>query len=295
MKKRPILINRPVRKKRHRKSLQRTHSYGVRRYLLPVSSAVHWVGVGMIKVFALLAVIAVISLSFISLYHYLLSSPYMKLERVEMEGVERKIRDELITVSGLNSDLSLLALNLNKLKKKMETHPWIKSVRLERRFPHSLFVYVEKEHPLGVVVMDRLYYINKEGEMFKEVSQSESVDLPFITGVDKEETKRGNKLRRAAYFIKALETIKEPWSLNHLSEVNVREEKIFSLYYKDIGAEIRLTGNHLGRVVDRLRQVANHIKWSGRIDQVNRIDLSYTDGVVVSFRDGVKGTDVSDG
>jgi cell division protein FtsQ len=294
MKKRPILTNRPVRK-RHRKSLPRTHSYGVRRYLLPVFSAIHWIGTGMVKVFVILSVITVISLSFTSLYRYLLSSPYMKLERVEMEGVEGKIRDELIRESGLNSDLSLLALNLNKLKKKMEEHPWIRSVRLERRFPHSLFVHVEKEHPLGVVVMDRLYYINKEGEMFKEVSQSESVDFPFITGVDKEEAKRGNKLRRAAYFIKALETVEEPWSLNHLSEVNVGEEKIFSLYYKNIGAEIKLTGSHLGRVVDKLRQVASHIKWSGRIDQVNTIDLSYTDGVVVSFRDGIKGTDVSDG
>ena len=283
MKRRAILVNRPVKRKRHRP------------YIFPVFSVVHRIGSGMVKVFILATVIAVISVSFLSLYHYLLSSPYMKLERVEVDGVKEKIRDELIEACGLSSDLSLLALNLNKLKQEMEGHPWVRSVRLERRFPHSLIVQAEEERPLGVVVMDKLYYINRQGEIFKEVSQTEGVDFPLVTGVDREGSKRREQLRRAVYVMRALESVEGPWSLNQLSEVNVKEDEIFSLYYKNMGAEIKLMGSYLVGKMGRLRKVARHLREAGRIDQVHKIDLSYTDGVVVSFRDGIKGKVVSGG
>ncbi|MBL7212957.1 MAG: FtsQ-type POTRA domain-containing protein [Desulfobacteraceae bacterium] len=295
MKQRALLVNRPVKRKRQRPSRHGDRSYGVKRYILPVFSVVHRIGSGMVKVLILVAVMAVISLSFISLYHYLLSSPYMKLERVEVEGVEGTLRDELITSCSLNSNLNLLALNLNKLKKEMERHPWVRSVRLERQFPHSLIVRAEKERPLGVLAMEKLYYINRRGEVFKEVSPSEGVDFPLVTGVDRAGSKRREQLRRAAFVMRNLEAEEGPWSLNRLSEINVREDEMLSLYYNDIGAEIKLMENGFGSGMGKLRRVSRHLKETGQIDQVNKVDLTYTDGVVVSFRDGIKGKVVKGG
>ncbi len=249
----------------------------------------------MVKVFILAMVIGLISVSFLSIYHYLLSSPYLRLEQVEVDGVDEKIREELIKACGLSSDVSLLGLNLNRVKHKMEGHPWVKAVSLERRFPHSLIVHVEKERPLGVVAMDKLYYFNGQGEVFKEVSRSEEVDFPLVTGVDREGAKRREQLMRAVSAIKGLEAVKGPWALNQLSEVNVKEDEMLSLYYENMGAEIRLTASALGGGMDKLTRVARHLRESGRMDWVNRIDLNYTDGVVVSFRDGIRGKALSGG
>lgn len=247
------------------------------------------------KIFLLATLITGISISFLSLYHYLLSSPYMRLEEVKIEGVPEEIRDELIKRCGLDSDLSLLGLNLNELKQEMEEHPWVRSVRLERRFPNSLIVQAEREHPLAVVVMDKLYYINRWGDLFKEVQQSEGLDFPLITGIEREGSKRREQLKRALYVLGALESEKEPWSLNQLSEVHMDKGEIVSLYYNYVGAEIKLMWDNLGGKMDKLRRVVRHLSQTGRIAQVSNIDLTYRDGIVVSFRKDSREKVVSSG
>ncbi|MFH1294297.1 MAG: hypothetical protein ABIJ44_09245, partial [Pseudomonadota bacterium] len=81
----------------------------------PVLGTIHRVGTGFLRIFLLFAVVTLVSVGFVSLYHYLLASPYMKLQQVKVEGVDEKVRRELIQICGLHSDLSLLALNLNAL------------------------------------------------------------------------------------------------------------------------------------------------------------------------------------
>ncbi len=288
-KRRSTLANRSDMRKRRRSFYHHRNSNEARRHVARVFTLFHRLGSGVVKFLVLATVIILISVSFLCLYHSLLSSPYLRLQEVEVEGVDGKIRDELIALCGLDSHSSLLDLNLNRLKRQMEAHPWIRSVTLERRFPHALIVKAEKERPLGVVLMDRLYYVNRWGKVFKEVSQSEEVDFPLITGLDSEQSRQREQLRRAVSFMRTLESVEGPWTLNHLSEVNVKEEEVLSVYYKDIGAEIRLMGSQLGGEMDKLGRVARHLKETGVIDQVNRIDLSYRDGAVVSFRDGIKG------
>ena len=284
MKRQSALINRPGKRKGRRTAHHPNSSGGVSRDILPFFSVFHKVGSGLVKIFLLATVITVISVSFLSLYHYLLSSPYMKLEEVEVKGVDGKVRDELVERCGLNSDLSLLALNLNELKQRMEEHPWVRSVRLERRFPNSLFVQAEKEQPLGVVVLDKLYYVNRRGEVFKEIRPSDGVDFPLITGLDEEGSKRREQLERAVHLMRALESEEEPWSWNQLSEVHLKEDKTVSLYYNYIAAEIKLVWSDFGDKMNRLRRVARHLSQTGHIEQVMHIDLTYGDGVVVSFR-----------
>ena len=107
-----------------------------------------------LKVFVFLGVIAVVSVTFLSVYHYLCASPHMRLENVVVRGVGEDLRHELVEAGGLTRRTSMLALNLRAVKNAMEKHPWIRSVTLERQFPHTLLVQVEQEVPEAVVVLD---------------------------------------------------------------------------------------------------------------------------------------------
>ncbi|UCF86205.1 MAG: FtsQ-type POTRA domain-containing protein, partial [Desulfobacteraceae bacterium] len=141
MKKKSALRNHPVKRKKKKSSFA-------------VFGAVHRVVAGLLKISFVFALVALISVGFLYLYHYLIASPYMKLQEVKVEGVDSELRHELIQASGLHSDLSLLAINLNSLKEKLTKHPWVRSVNLERRFPHTLIVQAEKETPWALVVID---------------------------------------------------------------------------------------------------------------------------------------------
>jgi cell division protein FtsQ len=270
MKKRAILTKRSLREKRE-------------RTVFAVLGLIQRIGAGFLKVFLFVAVIAAVSLSLLSLYHYLLTSPYMKLEQVDIEGVDGKIRNELIEMCGLNSEQGLLGLNLNKLKKRMEEHTWIRSVKLERRFPHTLVVEVEKQVPLALVLTDRFYYVNQWGEIFKTVSGSDDNDFPIITGLSKNGSRAKEQLGKTMHVITVLESEDDLWSLDKVSEIHIRKNGEISLYFNHLRAEVTFMWNELGDKIDGLKKVAEHLNQSGKTDTVTHIDLNYEDGAVVSF------------
>ena len=251
-----------------------------------VLGVLYGLGTGLLKVLVVLGAITLTSLCFLSLYNCLLTSPYMKLHQVILEGVDKKTGDELIRMCGLTSDMSLLGLNLKELKRKMEKHPWIRSVTLEREFPHTLSVQAEREVPRALVKMGRIYYMNRWGEIFKAVEASEDMDLPVVTGVSQGEKTLSKHLVAAARVMEALEPEKGMWSLKELSEVHIDGQGDLSLYFNHLATEIKLSCEHIPADLKGLKKVAQHLVLTDQIHHVNGIDLSYGDGAVVSFKEG---------
>lgn len=274
MKKRSVLNKQSV-KKRTQKRKTRYPAFGIIRQTWPV----------FFKCFIIFAIIAGTSLSLMYCYHCLISSPYMRLEMVDVKGVEQDIRNDLIDMCRLNSDLNILALNMNDLEQQMEKHPWIRKIKLERKFPNTLIVHAEKHIPSALVVMDKIYYMNQHNEVFKHINDSDPIDFPVITGVSGKNRKAHWQLNRAGCAIKILESQKEPWSLKELSEIHVKDEGI-SLYFKHFSAGINVRSDDLGYKIRGLRKVTKHLRKEGRVHQVTGIDLDSEDGAVVSFKKG---------
>ena len=249
-------------------------------------SRLFMIGSGILKGFLFLSLITVVSISFLSLYHYLLTSPYMRLEQVEMTGVGPEMREQLIQMCGLDADQGLLSLHLYELKRKMEAHPWVRTVKLERRFPHTLVVEAEKQAPAALAQIDGFYYVNRWGEIFMKVAESDDMDFPVITGLSTDSAQVQNELRQAVHVVRVLETQEGPWSASQLSEIHLGKNGDMSLYFNHVKAEITLVWNELGEKMNVLKRVAEHLNQSGNIARVTRIDLNCMDGAVVSFKNG---------
>ncbi len=235
------------------------------------------------KFSCLLGGLVFISLLFLFLYKYLLTSPYIKLEKVIVTGVDGEIKRHLLKISRLSLGTSLLSINQEELQQKMEKHPWVKSVNLEKRLPHTLIIQAEKEKPLAIVVLGELHYMNRRGKIFKKVVQNEDSDFPLITGLSMTGRWREVQLKLAADVLRVLEAEKEPWSLQGLSEVHVKKNGGVSLYFRFIPASIKLNGDELGRKIDELKRLVRHLNETGNIHMVKGINLDYRDGAVVSF------------
>jgi cell division protein FtsQ len=148
-------------------------------------------------------------------------------------------------MSELKPDTSLLAVHLDELKQRIEKHPWIRSVNLEKRFPHTLVIKAEKEKPCAIVIMGNMHYMNRWGKIFRRVDMTAHMDFPLVTGQ-------------------------------------------ISLYFLSLPAVIELEGPQLGEKMEDLKRLVKHLKRTGRIQMVKRINLNYREGAVVSYKnDGV--------
>jgi cell division protein FtsQ len=236
------------------------------------------------KFSCLLAGLVFISVLFLYLYENLLTSPYVRLERVIIDGVDGKLKHALLKMSELKPNTSLLSVRLDELRQKMEKHPWIRSVSLERRFPHTLVIKAEKEEPYAIVVMDNLHYMNRWGKIYRKLDETAHMNLPLVTGISKSESERKKQLQLAAHVLRVLEGENGPWSLQELSEVHVEETGHISLYFLSLTAVIEMEGTQLERQMEDLTRLVRHLKRTGRLHMVKRIDLNYREGAVVSYK-----------
>lgn len=224
-----------------------------------------------------------ISVMFLSVYQYFLDSPYMRLEEVVIKGVDEDLKDELLESSDLSSDVSLLAINLRGLKEKLEEHIWIKSIELEKSFPHKLIITAQKEVPRALVSLEKIYYMNRWGEIFKTVTVSEDMDYPIITGIEENDAQIESKLKLASHVLDSLETETGPWSIKELSEINISKKGDVSLYSTSLSAVVMINGEELGEKKDELKKVVTHLRRKGLIHTVKKIDMNHSSGAVVSF------------
>jgi cell division protein FtsQ len=270
MKRKPVLKKQVVDKKKGRFS----------EFLRTARRISTWVFRGSL----LLVGLGMISLLFVSLYHYLLKSPYIRLEQVVLTGVDENLRTELLEKAKLSFDMSLLAIDLDELKQSLEQHPWVRSVNLEKHFPHILLIRAEKEEPWAIVVMDKLYYMNQWGKIFKALDPGDETDFPVITGIPKDGEDTQKLIAIAVEVLKTLEKEKEPWSMKDLSEVHVRKDGDVALYFSRLPASIKIRGSNLAQRMEDLKEVVNHLNSTGRIHMVKAIDLNYAEGAVVVFK-----------
>jgi len=238
-----------------------------------------------LRFFLLFIGVIFLSLLFIYLYEYLASSPYIRLEQVIVTGVDENIKQDLIEISGLNSGSNMLSINLNEIKERMERHPWIKSVDLEKRFPHTLLIKAEKETAAAMVLMDRLAYMDSSGRLFKDVDQEDDKDYPLITGISKAGGVREKQLKTAAAVLDLFRTETGAWSHRELSEIHISEDCNISVYSTSLPTVIRMGRDDLQAKMDELKKITRHLNETGKMRMVRAIDLNYRDGVVVSFND----------
>ncbi|MBW1805377.1 MAG: FtsQ-type POTRA domain-containing protein [Deltaproteobacteria bacterium] len=273
MKRKSVLNKQSVKRKQPKKV---SKIWGMMRLVGSLSFKISIFLVGMVS----------ISVLFLTLYQYLISSPHIRLEEVVFTDVDEDIKREIVEMARLNTDMSLLTINLHEIKERVERHPWIRSVEMEKRFPHTLIIQVEKEQPQALVALDKLAYMNRFGKIFKELGEMDETDYPVVTGVIKAGAGQDTQLRLAAQVLKLFESGKGAWSPEELAEIHVGENGELSLYSISIPAVIRINGRELDAKNGELKKIVKHLKKTGRIHTVKAIDMNYRNGAVVSFNKG---------
>lgn len=254
--------------------------------LSKIWKVVHFTVSCFFKFSCLVVVLALISALFVFLYDNLLRSPYIRLERVVVLGVDEAMKDELLEMAQLDFEMSLFAVNMDEVKEGLEKHPWVKSISLEKQFPHTLAIRVEREEPWAIVAGDKLRYMNRWGRIFKEVEDGDPIDFPIVTGIPVTGENTGKPVDTAVQVLGVLDAEKGNWSMEHLSELHVRGDGSVYLYYPSLPCGVKVRADEVANKMNDLKKVVDHLNRSGRIRTAKGINLEYADGAVVSFKKG---------
>jgi cell division protein FtsQ len=199
----------------------------------------------------------------------------LRLRDVAFLGLSRVRPEELLALSPVRRGDHLLAVDPAVVEAGLRRHPWVASAEVRRRLPHDLEVRVVERRAAAVAVLGDLYLVDGRGEVFKRAAPGDGLDLPVITGIEREAwIERREEIQP---LLEGALALVEKWQALGLSErAAVAEIHVDADYGTTVttaaGTEIRLGQLALEDKLSRLSRLLSTLETEGRQAQVIHLD-----------------------
>ncbi len=236
--------------------------------------------------------LANLCLGLVLLYHQLLTSPRFCIkdnQNIEIVGLRRLTPELIRRQAGLGPETNLLALSPTRVERALLAHPWIARAELTRKWPHRLYLRIQEREPVALVQMGELYYVDRQGSLFKPLSPGDPHDFPVITGLKPEHFLKGEGglPEVAAQALQLLELLKNappPVTLENTSEIHVDLERGFTIYANGLSGALDLGLTEHQEKLTRFVQIWPILAHKGYLSRVGRINLDSPQRVLITLK-----------
>lgn len=187
---------------------------------------IHWIRI------PLLVVSAVLGMAFV-----VVRPDQLYVHRIEFRGNTRATVAELRHLADVRNGTTIWGVDPQRVSEKVHRHPWVSSVRVERRLSGTLVISVTEYEPVALLAFeDGVYYIDAEGRPFLRANSGD-LDFPILTGIDHELERAHPDLPRWAIH-DAL------WLIRELNDRDlVRSEQVSEVsFHRTRGFAVHTTG-----------------------------------------------------
>lgn len=213
----------------------------------------------------------------------LLEQPYFSVQEIRVRGGERVGGSEIVAMAGMNRGMNIWKVDPAAIERKVGRHPWVKRVLVRRELPRRVVIEVEEREAKAIVVLDKLYYVDPDGFVFKEVEQGEKADLPMLTGLEQADlTAQVHTTRQKIRQALQLADMMAGGPLA-ISEIHFAQGGLV-FYPMAYPVAVQMGWGEWQGKLERLERVLS--MWKDRERQLASLDLSFRDQVVVRLRKG---------
>jgi cell division protein FtsQ len=218
---------------------------------------------------------------------HLTTAPAFAVDQIEVSGLARLDRAELLEAAGLRLGLNVFARAPEEIRARLLRHPWILSAEVQRRLPSRIEIAVREREPVALLVVEpcaptragsrqrgepdpacdepsALYLISDEARMFKRLTGKDPVDLPVITGVTRERIAGDPDFSRRV-LVDAVALLSEYRNAglkprSAIGELHVEANDGFSLYVGEDLTYVRLGAPPFTQKLQRLKRVFERLE-----------------------------------
>ena len=162
--------------------------------------------------------------------------------------------------------------------------------RGDPEWPHRLHLIIQEREPVALVQLgEELYYVDRQGTLFKPLSPGDPHNFPVITGLTPEHLQlpEGSLAPLVAQAFQLLEVLKEappPLNLENVSEIHVDPERGFTLYANGLGAALDLGFKDYSEKLQKFAQIWPALTQKGYLARIGRINLDYPQRVLITLK-----------
>ena len=215
--------------------------------------------------------------------HLISTSGFFNVDSVRVLNQNRVSEEDVLARSDVRKGSSIFSLDLEMIGGKIAENPWIAKARVERVFPREVIIHVEEHQPRAIVHVGYLYYVDAAGEVFKILEPEDSLALPLITGLERqqllEKPQESRKLLLEAMELIAELESRQTFNLEDVSEIHIDPVDGFALYTYRSGIPVLMGFGSFASKLDRLEQIYADLE--PRLAVLKYIDLNVMERVIV--------------
>ena len=219
----------------------------------------------------------------------LLDNPYFSVQEIKVKGGGKVGGSEIVAMAGMSQGINIWKIDPASIERRVAKHPWVRRVLVRRELPRRVVIEVEEREAKGIVVLGKLYYVDADGFVFKEVEEGENTDFPLFTGLQQAD------LTSQAYATR--QKIREALRLGDLmaggplalSEIHFPPKGGVILYPMAYPIALYMGWGDWQGKLQRLNRVLE--MWKGKEALLASLDLNFRDQVVAKIKKakGLKG------
>lgn len=212
---------------------------------------------------------------------------FFALQKIVVSGDPKSLTEaEIVHRSGVQLGTNLFKIKVQEVQFRLQQHPYFKAVSVQRQIPHTLVLEIREHLPEFVLNAGRLYYVDHDGEIFKDITDSdESRDLVVLSGFSDEiiltDPQGSREAMRAAAQLKKLFREAPFGEELGLSEIHYEKNIGFTLYPEKKKYSIKVGLKDFPEKIKKFEEIWDKVqKTSSRISS---IDLNYPGKVLMTL------------
>lgn len=243
------------------------------------------------KIIAGISVVLVMSIFFILIHDFLTQCDYYRIKNITVTGAYRFQDEQVIKQAAIEKGTNILSINLPLMRKRLLANPSIAEAEIIRYLPDRIFIRIKEHIPLAVLDFGRRFIINKNGEIFKEMDNSNQQDLPLVTGLKISDINISGE-HGSLYYDAVMDVLNlcqkrgSPVPLGAIEKIKVDKEMGLILYAADCKTaglhEIKLGYNDYPTKYKSLKKIYIYLKRTRGFLDFCSIDINNLNRIVLT-------------
>lgn len=110
---------------------------------------------------------------------------FFKAKTIEVKGIDRYTKNEIITASGITDDDNIFSLNKKRAEERIEKiYPYVEDADVRAVFPSKIVIDLKMAEPACKInAIGGVHIVSDKGKVLEVTDNADNVDVPVIEGI----------------------------------------------------------------------------------------------------------------
>lgn len=213
-----------------------------------------------------------------------ISSSIFELKQIDVDGNSKITKSDIIKIGDIETGKNIFKYNLNDVEKKLLVNPYIKYVKVSRKFPDKLVITIKENSEYAIIKEGASYiYIGENGLVLSEQKDIKNKNIPLVSGIEIKNKKLNTKIKinsdKSNDIILAIDTLKKNNMSRKVESIKINKNKMYMKTDDNTNIVLKIDEDieyNINRLKAILVDLKSNNKKGGNIDLTSKEQAIYS-------------------